>query len=107
MRSDALAADASGDELDAVLCLVQAAWAAAREPGYGLPAQIDPLEGWIVSAGNARAQVSAASRLRRGFAQRLAQFEALAADRQQRPAAARHLARRRRPAAAPAASHGC
>ena len=24
---------------------------AAREPGYGLPAQIDPLEGWIVSAG--------------------------------------------------------
>ena len=50
-QRDALAADASGDELDAVLCLVQAAWA-AREPGYGLPAQIDPLEGWIVSAGN-------------------------------------------------------
>ena len=49
-QRDALAADASGDELDAVLCLVQAAWA-AREPGYGLPAQIDPLEGWIVSAG--------------------------------------------------------
>ncbi len=50
-QRDALAADASGDELDAVLCLVQAAWA-AREPGYGLPAQIDPLEGWIVSAGS-------------------------------------------------------
>ncbi|MGD9835968.1 MAG: DUF429 domain-containing protein [Piscinibacter sp.] len=50
-QRDALAADASGDELDAVLCLVQAAWA-AREPGFGLPAHIDPLEGWIVSAGS-------------------------------------------------------
>lgn len=49
-QRDALAADASGDELDAVLCLVQAAWA-AREPGFGLPHEIDPLEGWIVSAG--------------------------------------------------------
>lgn len=50
-QRDALAADASGDELDAVLCLVQAAWA-AREPDFGLPAAIDPLEGWIVSAGS-------------------------------------------------------
>jgi hypothetical protein len=41
--------DASGDALDAVLCLMQAAWAAGR-PGWGLPAQIDPIEGWIVSA---------------------------------------------------------
>ena len=41
--------DASGDCLDAVLCLMQAAWAGSR-PGYGLPAAIDPLEGWIVSA---------------------------------------------------------
>jgi hypothetical protein len=48
-QRDALAADASGDELDAVLSLVQAAWA-AREPGFGLPAEVDPLEGWIVSA---------------------------------------------------------
>ena len=47
-----LVADPMGDALDAVLCLVQAAWAAAR-PGYGLPAGIDPLEGWIVSAGAA------------------------------------------------------
>jgi len=44
-----LVADGSGDRLDAVLCLVQAAWAAGQ-PGYGLPADIDPLEGWIVSA---------------------------------------------------------
>jgi hypothetical protein len=41
--------DASGDCLDAVLCLMQAAWAAGR-PNWGLPAQIDALEGWIVSA---------------------------------------------------------
>lgn len=41
--------DASGDALDAVLCLMQAAWAAGR-PGWGLPANIDPIEGWIVSA---------------------------------------------------------
>jgi Protein of unknown function (DUF429) len=48
-QRDALVADASGDKLDAVLCLLQAAWASAR-PGFGLPAQIDPLEGWIVTA---------------------------------------------------------
>ena len=41
--------DASGDTLDAVLCLVQAAWAAGQ-PRWGLPAHVDPLEGWIVSA---------------------------------------------------------
>jgi hypothetical protein len=49
-QRDALAGDASGDRLDAVLCLAQAAWAAQR-PGYGLPAGIDPVEGWITSAG--------------------------------------------------------
>lgn len=48
-RRDELVADASADKLDAVLCLMQAAWAAAQ-PGYGLPAGIDALEGWIVSA---------------------------------------------------------
>ncbi len=41
--------DGSADRLDAALCLMQAAWAAQR-PGWGLPADIDPLEGWIVSA---------------------------------------------------------
>ena len=46
-----LVADPTGDALDAVLCLIQAAWAAVR-PNYGLPAGIDPLEGWIVSAGH-------------------------------------------------------
>jgi hypothetical protein len=41
--------DASGDSLDAALCLVQAAWGAQR-PNFGLPDAVDPLEGWIVSA---------------------------------------------------------
>jgi hypothetical protein len=42
-----LIADASGDRLDAVLCLVQAA-SASRRSGFGLPRQVDPVEGWIV-----------------------------------------------------------
>ncbi len=48
-QRDQLAADASGDVLDAVLCLLQAAWAAGQ-PRWGLPAAVDALEGWIVSA---------------------------------------------------------
>jgi hypothetical protein len=48
-QRDELTADAQGDALDAVLCLLQAAWARSR-PGWGLPAQVDPIEGWIVSA---------------------------------------------------------
>ena len=48
-QRDALVADASGDKLDAVLCMLQAAWASAQ-PGFGLPAKIDPIEGWIVTA---------------------------------------------------------
>jgi len=44
-----LVADASGDRLDAVLCLVQAAWGQGR-PRLGLPAQVDPVEGWILTA---------------------------------------------------------
>ena len=53
-QADALLADASGDRIDAVLCLVQAAWALqqhrAGHPLWGLPTDMDPLEGWIVSA---------------------------------------------------------
>lgn len=48
-QRDDLIADASGDRLDAVLCLMQAAWA-SRETNHGLPPRIDPLEGWIVTA---------------------------------------------------------
>ncbi|WIV96500.1 DUF429 domain-containing protein [Kinneretia aquatilis] len=46
---EALIDDASGDRLDAVLCLMQAGWA-QTQPDYGLPAAMDPLEGWILSA---------------------------------------------------------
>lgn len=53
-QRDALVDDPSGDSLDAVLCLVLAAWAELRHvsgaPLYGLPPTMDPLEGWIVSA---------------------------------------------------------
>lgn len=48
-QRDTLVADAMADRLDAVLCLVQAAWASTR-PDHGHPAHADPLEGWIVSA---------------------------------------------------------
>jgi len=48
-QRDELVADASGDSLDAVLAMLQAAWAAQR-PGWGWPAGVDPLEGWIASA---------------------------------------------------------
>ena len=42
-------ADASGDTQDAMLCALQAAWGhARRRRNYGLPADLDSLEGWIV-----------------------------------------------------------
>jgi len=53
-QRDALVDDARGDALDAVLCLVQVAWAQQRfdagDARYGLPENVDPLEGWIVTA---------------------------------------------------------
>ncbi len=48
-QREALIEDASADRLDAVLCLMQAAWSAKR-PNFGLPMCIDPLEGWIATA---------------------------------------------------------
>lgn len=48
-QRERLVDDASGDRLDALLCLVQAGWAAQR-PGCGLPPAVDPVEGWIVTA---------------------------------------------------------
>ena len=45
---NSLVSDATGDRLDAVLCAMQAAWAwQRRDDNYGLPVDIDPLEGWI------------------------------------------------------------
>ncbi|WP_290871189.1 DUF429 domain-containing protein [Aquabacterium sp.] len=53
-QRDHLVADAKGDRLDAVLCLLQAAWAQRRfEEGdarFGLPEGVDPVEGWILTA---------------------------------------------------------
>ncbi|MDA0255410.1 MAG: DUF429 domain-containing protein [Planctomycetota bacterium] len=43
-----LIADGGGDLLDAVICGLQAAHAAGL-PRYGLPADLDPLEGWIAA----------------------------------------------------------
>ncbi len=48
-QRELLVDDATGDSIDAVLCLLQAAWA-ATQPRYGLPERVDPLEGWIVGA---------------------------------------------------------
>ena len=53
-QRDTLVDDASGDGLDAVLCLMQAAWGKQRhtqgDAWYGLPPDLDPLEGWILTA---------------------------------------------------------
>ncbi|MDP1649785.1 MAG: DUF429 domain-containing protein [Rubrivivax sp.] len=45
----ALAGDASGDRLDAALCLLQAGWA-ATQPRHGQPELVDAVEGWITGA---------------------------------------------------------
>ena len=50
-QRDMLLADAQGDRVDAVLCLVQSAWASAKAAHrYGLPSHVDPVEGWILTA---------------------------------------------------------
>jgi hypothetical protein len=42
--------DPSGDQLDALLCAIQAAWAwNQRTQRYGAPDTVDPLEGWIAN----------------------------------------------------------
>jgi hypothetical protein len=46
-QRDAIVDDTGGDRIDAVLCLLQAAWAQAQ-PGHGVPPHTDPVEGWIV-----------------------------------------------------------
>lgn len=44
-----LLADATADHLDAVLCAVAAAWAAGQ-PNYGMPVEMDAVEGWTAAA---------------------------------------------------------
>jgi Protein of unknown function (DUF429) len=42
-------ADASGDSLDAAICALQAAMGVMKgAPHFGMPADVDPIEGWIV-----------------------------------------------------------
>lgn len=48
-QREALVDDASGDRLDAALCLLQAGWA-SEQPEGGMPAGVDPVEGWIATA---------------------------------------------------------
>ena len=46
---EVLIQDGSGDKLDALLCAIQAAWAfTQKDHNYGIPPEVDPLEGWIV-----------------------------------------------------------
>lgn len=50
-----LVRDAMGDALDAVLCAVQAGWAYGEyENGFGIPAECDKGEGWIVDVSLSR-----------------------------------------------------
>lgn len=53
-QRDQLVSDPKGDRLDAALCLMLAGWAHAQhEQGarlWGLPAHMNPIEGWILSA---------------------------------------------------------
>ena len=57
-QRDELVADAQGDRLDAALCLLLAGWA-DTQPGYGAPAELDALEGWMVAADGHGADVPA------------------------------------------------
>ena len=44
-----LVEDPGADNLDALMCAIQGAWACSRRgAGYGIPPWADPLEGWIV-----------------------------------------------------------
>lgn len=48
-----LAEDPTGDQLDALLCAIQAAWAwNHRAQGFGAPPDLDALEGWIADPSN-------------------------------------------------------
>ena len=47
--AEEMAADPSGDWVDAALCALQAAWSWQRRgEGFGIPGEADPNEGWIV-----------------------------------------------------------
>ncbi len=52
--------DASGDPLDALICLLQAAWA-SRQSRWGQPVALNPIEGWILGAQSASTSLTMAS----------------------------------------------
>lgn len=61
--SEEFIADASADRLDALLCAIQTAWSwTRRDENYGLPADVDPVEGWIMDPGLVTEDSSVASR---------------------------------------------
>jgi ribosome biogenesis protein Tsr3 len=48
--SSSLVDDPMADRLDAVICAMQASWAwMHRAENFGLPTEMDPLEGWIAT----------------------------------------------------------
>jgi hypothetical protein len=48
-HADVFIRDSSADQLDALLCSIQAGWAySRRDHNFGVPIQCDLLEGWIV-----------------------------------------------------------
>jgi hypothetical protein len=52
-----LADDPTGDQLDALLCAIQAAWAwTMKAQRYGAPEGADALEGWIADPTLSRAK---------------------------------------------------
>ena len=54
-HADEFIYDGTGDQLDALLCAIQAGWAYSRQDqNYGIPTDCDPLEGWIVDPGMAK-----------------------------------------------------
>ncbi len=48
-QREALIDDPTADRLDAALCLMQAGWSGGQ-PAFGMPADVDPVEGWIATA---------------------------------------------------------
>lgn len=47
--ADQFVTDPTGDQLDSFLCALQAAWAFTQNRNnYGIPREVDMLEGWIV-----------------------------------------------------------
>ena len=52
MLAETCIQDSMADNIDALLCTLQAAWAySQRANGYGIPLKCNKVEGWIVDPG--------------------------------------------------------